>query len=222
LQYQIVVVKKSTSKIYFKEEQSLRNSPVMWILFVTFLMVIAISGWGLYHQVVLEKPFGNYPASNTHLVLAVVLPLTLMIVVMFLVGRIRLVTIIDETGIQFGFTISTNQKFIAKVLLSSVGVNFLGRRTFKMGQNSVAKEEINRYEVRKYKAFLEYGGWGYRKRGQKLFAKERAGVAFTVNGNQGLQLYLTTGAKILIGTREPEGVKRAMKKLMSEGGVANV
>lgn len=199
----------------------MRNSPVMWILFATFLFVIGISGWGLYQQVVLERPVGNYPTSNTHLELAVALPFIVIIVVMFFVSRIKLVTIINETGVQFGFTIFTNQKFIAKLVLSSVGVNFLGRRTFKMGQNSVAREEIKRYEVRKYKALLEYGGWGYRKRGKNLFAKERAGVAFTVNGNQGLQLYLASGAKILIGTQEPGGMERAMKKLMNEGGIVN-
>ncbi|MBE0650851.1 MAG: hypothetical protein IH595_08410 [Bacteroidales bacterium] len=217
-----MAVKDGMEKIYFKEEQSLRNSPVMWILFVTFFVVAAISGWGLYQQVVLEKPFGNLPTSNVHLELVFALPLIVMIVVMFLVSRIRLVTIINEKGIRFGFTTLTNQKFIAKVVLSSFGVNFLGRRTFKMGQNFVSKEEIGKYEIRKYKAFLEFGGWGYRRSGQKLFSKEKAGIAFTVNGNQGLQLYLTTQAKILIGTQEPEGVKRAMKKLMNEGGITNV
>jgi len=34
-------------------------------------------------------------------------------------------------------------------------------------------------------------------------------------------LYLNNGSKVLIGTQESEGVKRAMKKLMNEGGIVN-
>ncbi len=214
--------KNSTVKIYFKEEQSLGNSPVIWILGVTFLVVSGISIWGWYQQDTLEKPLGNYSGPHDPYALAVFLPLIAMMVVLFVVSRIRLITLINEKGIQFGFTMKTNQKFIAKVMFSSIRVNFLGRRTFKLGQNAVSRDEIQRYEIRKYKAFWEYGGWGYRKRSQSLFSKKRSGVAFTVSGKEGLQLYLTTGANILIGTREPEGVRRAMKKLMTEGGIANV
>jgi hypothetical protein len=49
---------------------------------------------------------------------------------------------------------------------------------------------------------MGYGGWGI-KRGI-------GGLAYNVSGNQGLQLVLTDGRKILIGTQKPEQFINAM------------
>lgn len=185
-----------TSKIYFKEVQSLRNGPIMWVIYVVFIVDIVISAWGLYQQVGLGKPFGNHPTSDAHLVLYFCLSFIVMVVAIILVMRTSLVTVIDGQGIRFRFNFIMKEKFISK-------------------------EEISRYEVRKYKPILEYGGWGYRRRQRRLSVRRRAGVAYNVKGNMGLQLYLSNGAKILIGTQKPAGMKRAMKKLMDEGGIAD-
>lgn len=191
-----MATKSSKARIYFNEEQSLRNSPVMWIIDAVFIVDILVSIWGLYQQTVLEKPFGNHPASNAHLELVFGLTFFVMVVIIVLGMRTSLIAIIDGKGIRFRFTLLMKEKFIPK-------------------------EDISRYEVRKYKPVLEYGGWGYRKRNRNLFKGKKAGVAYNVKGNMGLQLYLKDGAKILIGTQKPAGVERAMKKLMDEGGTGD-
>lgn len=191
-----MIKKSSKAKIYFNEEQSLRNSLTMWMIYAAFIVDIVISLWGLYQQVGLEKPFGNHPASNAHLEWAFGLTFFVMVVIIVLGMRTSLITIIDGKGIRFRFTLFMKEKFISK-------------------------EDINRYEVRKYKPILEYGGWGYRKRIRNLPIKKKAGIAYNVKGNMGLQLYLKNGAKILIGTQKPAGMERAMKKLMEEGGIAD-
>jgi len=76
----------------------------------------------------------------------------------------------------------------------------------------IPKEQIVSYDVRKYRPLSEYGGWGYRTR----FIYINRGVAYNIMGNIGLQLYLTDGKKLLIGTQRPEAMKRAMKKLINE------
>lgn len=60
---------------------------------------------------------------------------------------------------------------------------------------------IERCEVRTYNPMGEYGGWGL-KYGLK------SGKAVNLSGNKGLQLYLKTGKKILIGTQQPERLEQ--------------
>lgn len=75
------------------------------------------------------------------------------------------------------------------------------------GWRQVAPEAIDHYELRKYKAKREYGGYGVRRR-------RRSGQAYIVSGNIGLQLYLKNGRKLLIGTQKKQAVESAMKKMM--------
>ncbi len=58
--------------------------------------------------------------------------------------------------------------------------------------------EIKKAYIRKYKPILEYGGWGMR------FG------AYNVSGNIGLQLELHGGDELLIGTRKPEEMEKAV------------
>jgi hypothetical protein len=53
--------------------------------------------------------------------------------------------------------------------------------------------EVEDYKIQKYKPLREYGGWGVRV---GIHAK-----AYTVKGNIGLHIKLTSGKNILIGTQ---------------------
>jgi len=72
----------------------------------------------------------------------------------------------------------------------------------------ISKTEIDKYEIRKYFPKKDYGGHGV-KRG-----KRKTGKAYTVSGHIGLQLYLTSGQKVLIGTHRKEAIKYTMDKMM--------
>ena len=65
-------------------------------------------------------------------------------------------------------------------------------------------EQISSAHVRAYKPFGEYGGWGIR------FGLRGTGMAYNVSGNRGLQLELTNGKKILLGTQRPEEIAQAL------------
>lgn len=62
--------------------------------------------------------------------------------------------------------------------------------------------EIEKVYIRHYNPIMEYGGWGLRG-----FGKNRA---LNVSGNQGLQLMMKDGRKLLIGTRKPEYVNQLL------------
>ena len=63
-------------------------------------------------------------------------------------------------------------------------------------------ETIATAEARKYSPIREYGGWGLR------FGP--SGWAYNVKGDQGVQLVLTSGKKILIGTQHPRRLAEAI------------
>ena len=63
--------------------------------------------------------------------------------------------------------------------------------------------EIIKYEIRQYRPIIEYGGWGIRF--------NRSGKAYTVSGNIGIQIQLSVGKGILIGTQQPNEFLQAMK-----------
>lgn len=65
--------------------------------------------------------------------------------------------------------------------------------------------DIASAHVRTYQPLVEYGGWGWR------YSLSGAGIAFNISGNQGLQLVLQSGKKILIGTQDPQTLKDVLE-----------
>jgi hypothetical protein len=65
--------------------------------------------------------------------------------------------------------------------------------------------DIGQAYIRTYSPLAEYGGWGIRI-GLK-------GRAYNVAGNQGLQLVLHNGRKVLIGTAEPERLAAVLRHI---------
>lgn|SRR5690554_4549684 len=68
-------------------------------------------------------------------------------------------------------------------------------------------EEILKSRVREYSPLKEFGGWGWR------FSVLGKGIAYTVSGNQGLQLKLKGNKRVLIGTNKPEELKKVLQDL---------
>jgi len=69
--------------------------------------------------------------------------------------------------------------------------------------------------LRAYRSFYEYGGGGIRK------GSDRYGDAVntSASGKTGLQLVFHNGKKLLIGTREPDKVKKIIERVMAEGKI---
>jgi len=62
--------------------------------------------------------------------------------------------------------------------------------------------DLMRHEVRTYSPIREYGGWGIRY--------GRKGTAYNARGNRGVQLELSDGKQVLIGSQKPEELARAI------------
>lgn len=71
-------------------------------------------------------------------------------------------------------------------------------------------DDIKRSEVRTYKPVREYSGWGIRG------GLGKAGGAYNVSGNRGVQLELTNGKRLLIGSQQPEKLAQAIEIQMKQ------
>ena len=81
---------------------------------------------------------------------------------------------------------------------------------FHLSFHRIPREDLRTYEVRTYSALREYGGWGIRW-GPK-------GKAYNVSGNRGVQLELSNGKRILIGSQRPEELAEALDLAMRGKG----
>lgn len=66
--------------------------------------------------------------------------------------------------------------------------------------------DIENFKKTKYRPILEYGGWGIRIGINKK--------AYNASGNMGIQLTLSDGKRLLIGTQKPDEFQSAMQEMM--------
>jgi hypothetical protein len=171
-------------KIFFKEEQKFDQAWIRVIILMSWIPLILIFGFGIYRQIVLGKPWGNHPASDTGLLLAAAFVFLIMTGLTWLMFTLRMITEVTPEGLRYRYP-----PLIFR---------------FK----TILKNDIAEYGIREYNPVREYGGWGIRQRG---FGN---GTAYNVSGNTGLQLRLQNGKKILFGTRRQDALLAAMDKLM--------
>ncbi len=81
-------------------------------------------------------------------------------------------------------------------LVVEVHENHLSIRFPPFSHRTIDLKDITRCNARTYRPILEYGGWGIRY-GWK-------GMAYNVSGNRGVQLELSSGKRVLIGSQRPE------------------
>lgn len=74
---------------------------------------------------------------------------------------------------------------------------------FHFSQKTIHWQEMEDCYIRTYKPIAEYGGWGYR-------VSLGSGKAFNVKGNKGIQIKLTSGKKILLGTQNKEQAEKVI------------
>ncbi len=168
-------------KVLFKEEQRFTQ---WWVWLITAFALFAVIV-PLVNAIIEEQAQIN--SSNTaRLIIYGVLIVLVLAVVLIIMPFIKLKTKIAENGIYI--------------------IYFPFVRKWKI----FPAQEIEKYEIRRYRAKLEYGGYGMKKR-------RKVGQAFSMSGNIGLQLYLKNGKKILIGTQKKQAIEYAMVKLMGAG-----
>ncbi len=118
------------------------------------------------------------------------------------VGAIILFTVFGLWGIFFQLLLT---QFIIRIKDNSVQYKF---SPFPSAFWRIPFDHIDHYEIRKYKAWQEFKGYGKKK------YRHGEGRAYIMKGNWGLELFLNNGEIILLRTQKPELLKILMKKLL--------
>ncbi|AFD08253.1 hypothetical protein [Solitalea canadensis] len=96
---------------------------------------------------------------------------------------------------------------VLKTRVDSSGVHFQFF-PFHLKFRTILWTAISSAYIRKYDPISEFGGWGIK--GTWPF---KNGRAYNVSGDEGLQLELTTGKKVLIGTNKTAELTEALNAL---------
>lgn len=96
--------------------------------------------------------------------------------------------------------------FISTIRLETeIGKTGIYYRFFPLKKKTfIPKTEIKDCYFRIYKPIKEYGGWGIRI--------GRYGRAYSIRGTKGMQIRLEDDSRILIGTSDEAGIKRAIEE----------
>lgn len=139
----------NTTHSIFTEVQRFRQ---WWVWFVV-IMVGAVSWYGFYQQIVLNKPFGNNPAPD---------PIMIMIWVIF--------------GLFFP-VLFYSIKLVTEVRYDGLYVRYF---PLQFHSHQISYGEIKSYEIRQYSALKEYGGYGirYGKKGKAYNVSGDKGIQF--------------------------------------------
>jgi len=170
-------------KVLFSEEQRFNQWWHRLIMLASLAAVLIPFGIGIYSQVVLDKPFGDDPMSTEGLTATGIGSGLIMGIIAVMMFVARLNTKVTDEALWVAFP------------------------PFFRKWKKILPDEIDRYEIRTYRAKREYGGHGNKRR-------RRSGRSCTVSGNIGLQLYFKNGKKLLIGTQKKQALEYAMRKLM--------
>ena len=167
-------------KLLFKEEQRFRQWWI-WLMLGSAMMAIVIP---LINELSAQS-WNTNSEDFARLVLYGSVAVLFIIAVLIVMLLSRLKTKITYDGIFITFPPLKRKSYRIKV------------------------QEIERFEIRKYRAKREYRGHGFRSR-------RTSGQAYTISGNIGLQLYFKNGKKLLIGTQKKQAIVNAMEKLMNK------
>jgi hypothetical protein len=153
-------------------------------------------------------------------VLFLVLPISLFLIVLFGYGMIKqlvlgqpwggkplsdtALAIIGPLWILFGVGLA--YLFYSSKLITEVREDGLYVRFFPLTHQRIPFGEIEDCEVRTYSPIREFGGWGIRY--------GRRGKAYNVSGNRGVQLQLSNGKRLLIGSQRPEELAQVIRDKM--------
>lgn len=111
-----------------------------------------------------------------------IITITSILFVSSLIFFFKLITRIDEYGIHYRF--------------------FPFHRNLK----TISWSQISKAYIRTYEPIGDYGGWGI-----KGGWSQKKGKAINVSGNVGIQLELTNGKKLLIGTNKEIEAKKVIE-----------
>ncbi len=161
----------STGAPLFREVQRARGP--WWTLAMAFVVLVisGVFGVALWVQLVLDKPFGNNPASDGGLIAMAAVGIPFGVALAGLIWAIRMEVEVREDGV------------------------YLRYLPFVREAHRYGFEEIQAVQAQRVNPVLDYGGWGIR------LGLRRRGMAYLVMGREGVLLDLAGGRRRFLGSQ---------------------
>jgi hypothetical protein len=155
----------------FSEVQHARGP--WWTLAMVFVATVisGVFGVALWVQLVLDRPFGNNPASDGALIAMAAVGIPFGVALAGLIWSIRMEVAVREDGV------------------------YLRYLPFVREPHRYGFEEIAAVQAQRVNPVLDYGGWGIR------LGLRRRGMAYLVVGREGVLLDLTGGRRRFLGSQ---------------------
>ena len=172
-------------RVFFDEKQKL---PVIirWIVIFTGLALCFPFMQGMYVRSILHEPWGDASLSNSELMTLPVIVAMIAGSVAWLVSSMFLEIKIDQSGIYYRFF------------------------PHQIKTRRIDKKTIADFMIRK----LRWIELAQSKHAGKFRRSDKDQI-FRLTGTMALELRMHDDLKIILGTQNPEGLRWAMKKLMS-------
>ena len=176
--------------VVFREEQTFSQGKWWRYLFLpamaaTILGTIGIFLWGIVQQLLLGKPWGDRPMSDSALLVTGIGMSLFCLAMGWLLFSLKLVTELRRDGLYLRF------------------VPF--HRSFKR----IPLEDAVSVEARTYSPVREYGGWGLKK------CWKEKGMAYNVTGDRGVRIDFRDGSHVLIGSLKAEELAQSIQRIRS-------
>lgn len=174
------------NEVLFREEQRFRQTWIWILVFAACVPAVAIFGYGMVKQLVLDRPWGERPMSDTALLLAGALSISLGFALVWLFWVANLVTEVRADGLYLRFF------------------------PFHRSWHKIPLENLVSCEAKTYRPIGEYGGWGIR------WTWSRKGKTYNVSGDRGVRLDYDDGKHLLIGSQQADELAAALQSLLQE------
>ena len=173
----------------YYEAQKFTNPLINAIVIASAALPSILFGYAAFGQIVSGVPMGNKPISNGALIISFGASILFGVAIIYLYSACKL-----------------------EIRLTNEAI-FVRLYPFMIKYRTIPFNTISHYEIRTYKPISEYGGWGIRH----TFGKK--GMAYNIAGKIGLQLELTNGKKVLIGTSDPDRLLLTLTSLYNPNNI---
>jgi len=150
-----------------------------WWVWALVSVAAALAWWAFVRQIVLGQPLGDNPSPDWGVWLLWVF-IGVGLPSLFLYLRLVLEVTPDQIVIRFR----------------------------PLHSRAIPLNEVQEFQMRKYSAVKEYGGWGIKGWSQKK-------VAYNVSGNEGVELTLRDGRRVMLGSQRASELAQAI--VMAKG-----
>lgn len=173
------------SSVLYKEEQSVRESVIPFIMVPVWLGMVGVFTWGFYEQMVKGRPWGDEPMNNTALLVTGIGSIVLIGAFVLLMLNGKLILEVRNDGFYYLFS-----PFIRKM-------------------KQIPREEIASARIIKISLYSRMNQKGIH---HSILSRT---TSYSLGGSQGAEIITNSGKRLIFSVKRPADMENALNSMMS-------